>query len=237
LSSLYLIRHGQAGLRHNYDKLSDVGRRQARLLGESLAGQRVSFRAIYSGTLERQRQTAEEARAAYVRAGVQAPEIVVEPGWNEFDLDQVYRDFVPLLSEADAKFRADYAEMRRQAQNDASPVHRTWSECDTAVVRAWTEAGYACNGESWLEFQRRVTGNLGALAGYGSGESVAIFTSATPIAILMGAALGVANGRIMRLAGVMYNAALSTVRLRDGEVTMFSFNNVGHLPVELRTFR
>jgi hypothetical protein len=76
-----------------------------------------------------------------------------------------------------------------------------------------------------------------AVAGHASGESVAVFTSATPIAISIGAAVGAANGRVMRLAGVMYNSAVSTVRLRDRDLTLYTFNSTAHLSADLRTFR
>ena len=237
MSSIYLVRHGQAGLRHHYDTLSDIGRRQAGLLGEYLAEQGVRFTAIYAGALARQQQTAEELRQAYLRAGLAVPEILTEPLWNEFDLDQVYRDFAPALSEADAQFRSDYEELLRQARDVASPIHRTWSPCDMAVVRAWTEGGHACTGELWTAFQARVARAMETLAGYGSGESIAVFTSATPIAISIGTALGAANGRVMRLAGVMYNSAVNTLRMKDRDLTLYTFNNTAHLPPELRTFR
>ena len=237
MSSIYLVRHGQAGLRHDYDTLSEVGRRQAALLGDYLVREHVTFRAIFAGALARQRQTAEEVRKAYTRAGLAAPEIVTEPCWNEFDLDQVYRDLAPVLCEADPQFRADYEEMRRQARDETSAVHRRWLPCDTAVVRAWTEGRHLCQGESWEQFRARVARGLEPLAGYKSGESVAVFSSATPIAISIGNALGAANGRVMRLAGVMYNSALSTMRLRNGDLTLFAFNHVAHLPPDLRTFR
>jgi broad specificity phosphatase PhoE len=237
LSQIYLVRHGQAGLRHDYDKLSDLGLRQADLLGEHLVSQGVRFTAIYAGALTRQQQTAEAVRQAYARAGLTAPEIRTEPLWNEFDLDEVYRDLAPLLSEADPKFRSDYEELRRQARDAASPIHRTWSTCDTAVVRAWTEGRHACRGESWEDFRGRVGRAMEAVAGHASGESVAVFTSATPIAISIGAAVGAANGRVMRLAGVMYNSAVSTVRLRDRDLTLYTFNSTAHLSADLRTFR
>jgi broad specificity phosphatase PhoE len=237
LSSLYLIRHGQAGTRRNYDTLSALGCRQADLLGEYLVAQGVRFAAIYAGALKRQQQTAERVRQAYVRAGIEVPEIVTEPCWNEFDLDQVYRDLAPALSAADAQFRSQYQEMRRQARDDNSPIHRTWSPCDTAVVRAWIEGRYPCGGESWTDFQARVVRSLDALGAHSSGESVAVFTSATPISVWIGTALGMTNGRVMRLAGVMYNSAVSTLRLRERDLTLFSFNSVAHLVPELRTFR
>jgi len=237
LSSVYLVRHGQAGLRHDYDTLSELGRRQAALLGEYLVKERVTFRAIYSGALQRQQQTAEAVRQAYLRAGLAAPEIVTEPCWNEFDLDQVYRELAPPLCEADPQFRAGYEEMQRQARDASSAVHRRWLPCDTAVIRAWTEGRYPCRGESWEEFRARVARGMEPLTAFKRGESVGVFSSATPIAISIGNALGAANGRVMRLAGVMYNAALSTLRLRNGDLTLFAFNHTAHLPAELRTFR
>jgi len=67
---------------------------------------------------------------------------------------------------------------------------------------------------------------------------LAIFTSAAPISIWAAAALGVSDGHIMRLAGVMYNSAVTTLRLRDDDLTLFSFNGVPHLnEAGLRTFR
>jgi broad specificity phosphatase PhoE len=237
LSSLYLIRHGQAGLRHDYDTLSDLGRRQAGLLGEYLAAQGVRFTAVYAGALARQQQTAEELRQAYLRAGVAAPDILTEPLWNEFDLDQVYRDLAPVLSEADPQFRSDYERLRQQARDAASPIHRIWSPCDTAVVRAWTEGRHACSGESWVDFQARVRRAMETVADYRSGESIAVVTSATPIAISIGTAVGAANGRVMRLAGVMYNSAVNTLRMKDRDLTLYTFNNTAHLPPGLRTLR
>jgi broad specificity phosphatase PhoE len=237
LSQVYLVRHGQAGLRHDYDRLSELGRRQAGLLGEYLVAQGVRFQAIYAGALARQQQTAEGVRQAYAQAGIETPEIRTEPLWNEFDLDQVYRELAPVLSAADPEFRSAYAELRRQARDTASPIHRTWSACDTAVVRAWTEGQHCSRGESWADFQARVRRAMETLAGYMSGESVAVFTSATPIAISIGQAVGAANGRVMRLAGVMYNSAVSTVRLKEGDLTLYTFNSTAHLPPDLRTFR
>ncbi len=59
MSVLYLVRHGQAGTREHYDSLSDLGQTQARLLGQHFAEQGIKFDAVYSGSLARQRATAE----------------------------------------------------------------------------------------------------------------------------------------------------------------------------------
>ena len=79
MSLLYLVRHGQAGTREHYDSLSDRGRAQARRLGEYFASANIEFDAVYSGTLSRQRATAEA-----VLPGIP---VIADAGWNEFDLE------------------------------------------------------------------------------------------------------------------------------------------------------
>jgi broad specificity phosphatase PhoE len=238
LSSLYLVRHGQAGLRHDYDTLSDLGRTQARLLGEYLAGQKVRFSAVYSGALKRQSETAREVLGAFARAGVAAPEIQIDPLWNEFDLDAVYRAVAPRLNEDDPGFRVEHEKLLRLLEQENSPAHRTWTLCDTLVVRAWVEGRYEVPGESWQVFRERVSSAVEALNRFPSGESVAVFSSATPIAVWVGMALALEGRHVMRLAGVTYNAALTTMRVRDGDLALYTFNGTPHLPEpHLRTFR
>lgn len=238
MSSLYLVRHGQAGLRHEYDTLSDLGRTQARLLGQYLAAQKVQFNAVYSGALKRQRETAREALGAFAQAGMPAPEIQIDPRWNEFDLDAVYRTIAPRLCEDDAEFRAEHEKLRQLLAQENSPAHRTWTLSDTLVVRAWVEGRYDVPGESWAAFRERVSSAAEALNRFASGESVAIFSSATPIAVWVGMALALQGRHVMRLAGVTYNAALTTMRVRGDDLALYSFNGTPHLPEpHLRTFR
>lgn len=238
MSSIYLIRHGQAGSRHNYDALSELGRRQACLLGQYLATQKIPFKALIAGGLNRQQQTAAEVCRAYRDAGLAVPDIISEPAWNEFDMTAVFNEFAPLLSEADPQFRQDYQELLRKLEDASSPIHHAWTECDTQAMRAWMEGRFPCRSESWEAFHRRVLNCREPLAGYSPGDAVAVFTSASPIAIWVASALSVSNGQIMRLAGVMYNSAITTLRLRDGDLALFSFNGVPHLSdPALRTLR
>src|SRR5579863_6504927 len=109
MSRLYLVRHGQAGTRKAYDSLSELGRRQVRLLGEYFVSEKLCFAAAYSGALQRQWETAQEVRAVYRESGAPFPEIVQEPDWNEFDLAHVYQALAPLLSAEDPGFASQYA--------------------------------------------------------------------------------------------------------------------------------
>jgi len=238
LSSLYLIRHGQAGTRGHYDALSDLGRRQAYLLGRYLAAQRVPFKAFVAGCLNRQQQTAAEVVRAYRDAGVAAPDVASDPAWNEFDMSAVFSEFAPLLAEADPQFKQDYEELLRKLEDKNSPIHHAWTDCDTQAMRAWMQGRFECRTESWAAFRQRVLNWRMKLSDFQPGEAVAIFTSATPISLWVAGALGAEDGHVMRLAGAMYNTAVSTMRLRDDDLWLFSFNGVPHLEdPQLHTFR
>ena len=238
MSSIYLIRHGQAGTRENYDALSDLGHQQAYLLGKHLAAQNVQFRAFISGCRNRQQQTAAGVCRAYREAGVAIPEMIADPGWNEFDMTAVFAEFAPLLATADPQFKQDYEELMHKLEDKSSPIQHAWTDCDTQAMRAWMEGRYPCRTESWTAFRERVLGRRASLGAFQPGDVIAVVTSATPISIWMAAALGAEDRQILRLAGVMYNSAVSTFRIREDDVTLFSFNSVAHLnEARLRTFR
>ncbi|MFN3323455.1 MAG: histidine phosphatase family protein [Bryobacteraceae bacterium] len=243
MSWIYLIRHGQAGTRDEYDSLSDMGAVQARMLGEYLASERIHFSAVYSGGLKRQRDTAREVSRTFKRAGLPFPDYAINPRWNEFDLDAVYRGMAPRLCADDPEFRAEYqslqAELERGRGKPEAAIHRGWTKCDIAVVRAWVEARYPFEGESWAEFQARVGLRKTDFASdNGHEQRIAIFTSATPTAVCVGRALGIDGRHTLRLAGALLNTSFSVLRLVNGEFNLFSFNNVPHLTdTYLRTFR
>jgi broad specificity phosphatase PhoE len=237
VSALYLIRHAQAGTRNQYDKLSDLGRDQARCLGVYLASQAVPFQAIYCGGLNRQRRTAEAVAEAYRELGVPFPEIHFDPRWDEFDLSEVYRALAEPLSRDDAEFSREFEEMMRLIDDENHALHRNHNYCDIAVIRAWVAGSYAYSGESWEVFRNRVAAPLETLARHDSGQKIAVFTSATPISLWVGQALGLDDQNVWRIAGVAYNTGITTMRVSGEESRLFTFNGVPHLDENMRTFR
>lgn len=234
MSVLYLVRHGQAGTRENYDALSELGRRQARLLGEFFAAQKIRFDAVYSGGLSRQQATARETLPDA------AP--MVDEGWNEFDLAQVTAALAPHLSAEDDDFRREFDEMQAAVEASAgahdAPVHRKWNDCDRKVVRAWIESRYEYSGESWPEFVARIHAALDRVTQRMSDGNAIVFTSATPVGVCSARALEIEDGRAMWLAGVLLNTSFTSLRVRGDEIRLFSFNNSPHLgDPALRTFR
>ena len=77
-----MVRHGQASFgADDYDVLSDLGRDQARCVGEELRRRELRDPLVVSGTLRRQRDTAEVLAAA---AGF-GPPAEPEPRFDEYD--------------------------------------------------------------------------------------------------------------------------------------------------------
>jgi broad specificity phosphatase PhoE len=244
LSNVYFIRHGQAGTRQAYDSLSALGRRQARLLGEYFVSQKIEFAAAYAGRLARQRQTAAEVRAAYDAAGLAFPGLEVDAGWDEFDFQHIYEELAPLICEDDEEFRREYEEVRGEMLAAAgapdAEVHRRWRASDTKVVETWAGGRYPYGGESWEQFVGRVSACAIRAAGAGARPrtNVAVFTSATPTAVWTARTLGVADGRIRRLASVLENTSYTVLRLGGDEPLLLTFNATPHLDApELHTRR
>src|SRR6267378_8368319 len=75
MGRLLLIRHAQASfLSQNYDKLSDLGEKQALLLGKYWARRNIGFDRACTGPGVRHKDTARLARDACLHAGLQLPE-------------------------------------------------------------------------------------------------------------------------------------------------------------------
>jgi broad specificity phosphatase PhoE len=231
MSSLYLIRHGQGGTRDDYDRLSETGRMQASLLGRYFRSAGIRFAAAVSGSMRRQQET-----AALVLGEMDAPpQAAIDPRWNEFSLEGLWKALAPGMLRTDPEFASDYE--RLHAGNPR--IDRVMTACDARLIRSWMRTGAAADGvESWMDFRARVEAPRAELLAHAPGEAVAVFTSATPSAVWCASALGLDESRLFRLAGVIYNSSFTTFRLRGEELTLFSFNNTPHLTdPALRTFR
>ena len=239
MSFIYLIRHGQAGSRDNYDVLSELGASQARMLGEHFASQGIQFTSIISGSLNRQRATAEIAAEAMSQAGRSVPGVQTDERWNEFSLLSVYKAIARRLMKEDPQFEKDVVEMQEAIRLDPHTTAGATGRCDQAVIRAWMDNRYPeLDGqETWPAFQARIHSCVESLNGHGHEESIAIFTSATPVAIHAGAALGLTNEKLLSILGVIYNTSVSVLRLKDDGMRLFTFNSVAHLDVTNRTLR
>lgn len=106
MGRLVLVRHGQASfLQQNYDKLSELGEMQSRLLGEYWTRHKTRFDRVCSGPCVRQKNTASIVFGVYRKAGLEFPEPTVRSEFDEYSGDAVLQQALPGLLERDAKIR------------------------------------------------------------------------------------------------------------------------------------
>ncbi|MGA9769333.1 MAG: histidine phosphatase family protein [Blastocatellia bacterium] len=238
MSYIYLIRHAQAGSRDNYDVLSELGQQQARMLGRHLSTEGIELAAVYAGGMRRQQHTAELACEMMAREGLSVPEITVDERWNEFSLLSVYRAIARRMMEDDEQFASDAREMQEAIRRDPHTTGGATGRCDAAVMRAWMENRYSeYEGETWASFRSRIHGCGDCFSKPDSEKSIAVFTSATPVAIHASAALSLTDEKLLSILGVIYNTSITVMRARDGELRLFTFNSTPHLTASTRTFR
>ena len=238
MTLIYLIRHAQAGSRDNYDVLSELGHEQARLLGEYFVSQETSLDAVYTGSMRRQRHTAELACSAYGRGNLLHPEIIVDSRWDEFSLASIYRSLARRLMDESEEFVRDFEEMQEALRRDPHTTRGATGRCDAAVIRAWMGNRFPdFEGESWPSFRERIQRCFADLFAVDNEQTVAVFTSATPIAIMISAALELTDEKLLSVLGVIYNTSVNIIGARAGELRLFSFNSLPHLNNSLRTFR
>lgn len=238
MSYIYLIRHAQAGSRDNYDVLSELGREQSRLLGEHLSRQGIELEAVYAGGMQRQLHTAEIACEAMASRGVAVPAVVTDEGWNEFSLISVYRAIAHRMIEDSPAFARDYREMQDAIRRDPHTTGGATGRCDGAVIRAWMDARYDdYKGEAWSAFRERIEACGSRLSNGDPGKAIVVFTSATPVAILSAAALGLSDEKLLSILGVIYNSGITVLRSREDGLRLFTFNATPHIEASKRTLR
>jgi broad specificity phosphatase PhoE len=245
VADLLLIRHGQARYGEaDYDRLSDRGHAQARLLAPELIRRAPS--AVFTGPLRRQVETYASAREAAAALGHQLPEPTVVPELAEYPAFELLQHLMPRLIAEDPQF----ADLERAESKVRELAFQT-------MIFRWGSGAWNAPGvETSAEFATRVRAGLervitsvsavtaAAAAVTATGRTVAAVTSAGPIAVAMGLALGVDEARMIHLSRVVQNASISQLRFRSQgfawelpHVSMFSFNQTSHLPPELVTER
>lgn len=220
MASIYLIRHGQASFgAKNYDELSPLGRTQAQLTGEFLARAGIHFDAAYSGTLERQKDTASLALAAQ-------PNSV--PLVTDARLDEVRNDehleflLPPLMAQrADLKAIVDQGlDSSKRFQKVIEAVFNQWvsPDCNEPAIQSW--ADYSGGVQSMLAH---------IIAEQGSGRTTAVFTSGGTIATFVTAVLKLPGSAAYQFYEPVFNCSLTQIFYSADKVSLSYFNDCSFL--------
>lgn len=231
MSELLLIRHGQATpFEADTDRLSPLGEAQARAVGAALAAEGVTPTHVLHGPLVRQRRTADLA------AQGTWPAATLDPRLREYDGDGLVRVLAPLLASRDPAFAAQVAAFR--AQTGGPERNRAFQKMLEAVAAGW-QAGTLTHQsvEGWANFRARVESALGDVLALPSGSTVLAFTSGGVIGLMVALALDAPDAAALNLNWRVKNGSVTRLTFGSGRVSLDSFNEVHHLPPELRSWR
>jgi len=226
---LFLVRHAQASfLEENYDKLSQVGESQARILGEYWAARRMEFDRAGVGPCVRQRDTVGIVSRAFEKAGLKFPEPVILPEFDEYQAEAVLKSGVPELLKTDESVRG----LQETFQSSTDAARRaTFQRLFEAVVSKWVGGQICLSGvETWADFCGRVNSGIGkVLSGDGHRERVVMFTSGGPIAVAMQRALQLSDERTLQVSWMSRNSSWSEFLYGANRFTLSAFNVHGHI--------
>ncbi len=228
MSKLFFIRHGQASFgSDNYDQLSVVGRQQAAHLGGHLQTRQITFDAIYSGSLERQKDT------AIIALSKLAPcEHHIDARLNEIDMDQHLTYLLPELIKTDktlARFVADGLSTSKQYQKVIKALFNAW-------VAGLTHEQVT----PWQQFRDQARAAVAdIMAQQGSGKTIGVFTSGGTMATIMAGVMGLPDESAYQLYEPIINCAISECFYSGDRISISNFNDYSYLYSEpgLVTYR
>jgi len=239
MGRLFLIRHAQASfLSSNYDQLSRVGETQAHLLGEYWARRKMVFHRVCVGPAMRHLRTAQLVEEAYRKNGLPFAEPILLREFDEFQGDAVLAQSLPQLLAQNPEIREWHEAMQRAGSESEKRIN---FQCVfEAVTSLWVNGEISLgNVESWMDFCARVNRGLtNSLAGSQKGETVAIFTSGGPIAVVVQLALHLSARNTLQMVWMSRNCAFSEFLFSRDRLTLSSFNSFPHLDGDsLLTYR
>jgi len=176
MSLLHLVRHGQASAgTDNYDRLSEIGKRQSEILGQWWSSHAIDPQAAFHGSLTRQQDTA----ALSLSALDKPPSMKEAIGLNEYDHRVIESHF---SSELD-----NYTPEAMSFDNYLQVMSR-WRD-----QPADSSTGHF---ESWQEFRARGLDTLRAHTKPDSKDTAVFFTSGGVIATVLSSAGGFATHQL-----------------------------------------
>jgi broad specificity phosphatase PhoE len=219
MSTLYLIRHGQASFGiQNYDKLSERGVLQSRVFAEHILKNNIQFSACYTGAMTRHKETLVPLINLYGGKGSASPPVGIIEEFNEYDWLHVITEIFPQLMKEDPSLNWDM----KKILGDKKTFQRIF---ETAILR-WVSGNYSSTSLSkWEDFLSRVhRGIERIMKKHGSGEHVAVFTSGGPISAVLQKVLNLSNEDTVRISWLVVNASVTRFKFTHDRITLFTFN-------------
>ena len=242
--TILLARHGQASFgQNNYDKLSDLGIKQAQLLGRHYAQTQRRVDAIFSGSLIRQQDSARHFCAQYQSAsnarpvsfGAHSLDKHVLPEFNEFNHQDVFIKSNPAFATQGA--------IAKEIAKAEVPKARLAELFDKAMQRWHSGEHDEDYLESWPTFNNRAQQALEQIklkatqvSHLDTDSTVMVFTSGGVIAAISAHLLQQGSQTAYQLNRGLINTGVTAITLHEHSSRLLSLNEYSHLFAEGERF-
>jgi broad specificity phosphatase PhoE len=219
VGTIYLVRHGQAAFgTDHYDRLTDLGVAQSRLLGGYFGRRNIRFDAVFTGTLRRQTETAQAIFEGHPEPG-SSPLQETFPGLDEYKPEAIMMALTGTFpAPAPAAARRDPVVVR-----DHFRVLRE-------ALLAWAEDRTQPEGMPvWRAFQDSAVAALVEARRRFPDGNVLIVSSGGPIAAVVAATLNAPPATAVELNLRIRNSSLSEFAATPRRHHLISFNGLPHL--------
>ncbi|MBU1170704.1 MAG: phosphoglycerate mutase family protein [Proteobacteria bacterium] len=226
MTKLWIIRHGQASFGDSdYDKLSDTGILQSRILGRYFKSTGTEFHIAYVGTMKRQIDTADIALSELCQ-GSRPLKALSEAAFNEYD-------FKPIITALLPELLVDEPDMNHVLPNIFKD-NREFQKMFGKIMDRWVSGRYATPGiETYAQYTGRVREGLVRVTDLEDDKPcIAVFTSGGVISVAMQMALGLSDHEAMRLAWWVKNTSVTLLDYKKGRFNLLYFNLLSHLELE-----
>lgn len=229
MAAIYLIRHGQASFgKADYDQLSDLGMKQAQILGkhwQSLA----KPDDFYRGDLLRHGQSLDHFLLGYQQSN--AP-VITHSGFNEFDHVDILKHYKPQW--------ADFAKMSTTMAKQQGSNKMIQKEFFLAMKRWVLSDDYGEYKESWQQFKKRCISALqkiisqtladkNILTTVPKSKDMLIFTSGGPISVIIQHILQLSDQQTLLMNQQLRNTSVTKLLFSEGMLSVDYINNYSHL--------
>jgi broad specificity phosphatase PhoE len=224
MSTLFFIRHAQGSFgKEDYDKLSETGKKQAVILAEYFHSLSMRFDELYSGTMERHKDTAAEYINASSAKGIAIPEIKYDSRLNEYDAEKIIRILMPVLLTEKPHFKEHSDNLLASRKS----FHIVFSE----IMNMWSSGKYDMTGTAtWEEFTSGFYGFVDErMKNHDSNRNIAVFTSGGPISALIMKVLSLSINTSMHVRDRIVNSSITRFNYTAYKIMISSFNEYSHL--------
>lgn len=216
MAEIVVVRHGQAAFgTDDYDRLTDLGWEQARLLGEHFAAAEQDFDAVYTGTLRRHRETLAGIREGSKESTTAAPNAKELPGLNEYDSDTLLKRYIAVSGGTLDGETIDLSNSR------------TFYRLLRSALLAWSRNELSDVTESWDNFEQRVRGTLATLSA--EKGRVLVVTSGGPVSAMLREVLKLDVETMVNTNLQAKNTGVTRYFTRGMNFNLNMFNAVPHL--------